>query len=58
MGEEVRGGFVHRSQIVEPSNFVLSEKGQEIQEKLWKETLDILSKVDPRVSKVAKNILP
>ena len=32
--EKLCGGFVHRSHVIETSDFVLSEKGQEMQEKI------------------------
>lgn len=33
--EELRGGFVVRDQVVEPSDFVISERGVYAQNKLW-----------------------
>ncbi|KAF8350274.1 hypothetical protein F5887DRAFT_944569 [Amanita rubescens] len=55
--EKLRGAYLHYSRIGEPSDFVLSEQGNAVQEKIWRQ-LDILSKVDPRTSIVATQVLP
>ncbi len=33
--EKLRGGYISRSNVIEPSDFVLSEQGQNMQEKIW-----------------------
>ncbi|PBK60599.1 short-chain dehydrogenase [Armillaria solidipes] len=52
--EKLRGKYINLSEVVEESDFVISEDGKIVQDKVWKEMLEILSKVDPKVSEVAK----
>ena len=33
--EKMRGAYIGNSRIVEPSDFVLSDEGQQVQEKIW-----------------------
>ena len=33
--EKMRGAYIGGSRIVEPSDFVLSDEGQQVQEKIW-----------------------
>ncbi|PFH49405.1 hypothetical protein AMATHDRAFT_147710 [Amanita thiersii Skay4041] len=47
--QELGGAYISRSEVTEPSDFVISEEGKEVQEKLWVETLGILGKVDSKV---------
>ncbi|KIL64811.1 hypothetical protein M378DRAFT_186611 [Amanita muscaria Koide BX008] len=53
----LHGAYISNCEIDEPSEFVLSDQGKEVQEKLWKDTLDILSKVDLRVPTIAEKYL-
>ncbi|KAF8350272.1 hypothetical protein F5887DRAFT_423189 [Amanita rubescens] len=55
--EKLRGAFVRCSRVSEPSDFVISDQGQEAQERIWKETLDILSKVDSSISSISTQVL-
>ncbi|KAJ7663866.1 hypothetical protein DFH06DRAFT_1295874 [Mycena polygramma] len=48
--EKMRGAYVSGCQITEVSDFVLSAEGAKVQDRLWYELLDILGKVDPRVT--------
>ncbi|KAI0092207.1 hypothetical protein BDY19DRAFT_990939 [Irpex rosettiformis] len=43
------GEYVSIAQIRQPSDFVVSRTGWEAQEKIWNETIDILSNVEPSV---------
>ncbi|KAK0495746.1 hypothetical protein EDD18DRAFT_251719 [Armillaria luteobubalina] len=52
--EKLRGKYIHMSEVVEESDFVLSEDGKIVQDKVWDEMLEILGKFDPKVSEVAK----
>lgn len=54
--EEVQGEYISLSKVAEPSDFVLSETGKAVQERVWKEQLEILEKVDSRVSKVVNEL--
>ncbi|KAK2467571.1 hypothetical protein APHAL10511_000426 [Amanita phalloides] len=56
--ESLRGAFICRNAVTEPSDFVIGEQGQKMQETIWKETLNILSKVDARVTETATQVLP
>ncbi|KAK2459322.1 hypothetical protein APHAL10511_008677 [Amanita phalloides] len=58
--EILRGAYISSSHpgVKEPSDFVIGEQGQMMQEKLWKETLSILSKVDARITETATQVLP
>ncbi|KAJ7599315.1 hypothetical protein C8J56DRAFT_771070 [Mycena floridula] len=55
--EKLKGKYISSSQIIEESDFCLSDAGYEMQNRLWDETLEILSKVDPRVGAIAKEYL-
>ncbi|KZO94460.1 short-chain dehydrogenase [Calocera viscosa TUFC12733] len=51
------GVYLSSCVVTEPSDFVISKQGQEAEEKLWDETMDILGKVDPEVSHIAVTYL-
>ncbi|KAK0443292.1 hypothetical protein EV421DRAFT_543423 [Armillaria borealis] len=55
--EKLRGKYIQMSEVVEESDFVISEDGKIVQDKVWGEMLDILGKIDPKVSDVAKTYL-
>ncbi|PBK94494.1 short-chain dehydrogenase [Armillaria gallica] len=55
--EKLRGKYIHLSKVVEESDFVISEDGKIVQEKVWGEMLEILGKIDPKVSEVANAYL-
>ncbi|KAK0474335.1 hypothetical protein EDD18DRAFT_257443 [Armillaria luteobubalina] len=55
--EKLRGKFIQMSEVVEESDFVISEDGKIVQDKVWGEMLDILGKIDPKVTDVAKTYL-
>ncbi|KAF8625040.1 hypothetical protein AX17_006954 [Amanita inopinata Kibby_2008] len=55
--EKLHGAYISRSQAEEPSDFVLSEQGQKMQGKLWIEIMEILSKIDSRVTTVTEQFL-
>ncbi|KAJ3556541.1 hypothetical protein NM688_g1969 [Phlebia brevispora] len=46
----LRGSYVSTQQIQEPSDFVMSKEGSVAQNKLWEETLQVLSRLSPDVS--------
>ncbi|KAJ3556542.1 hypothetical protein NM688_g1967 [Phlebia brevispora] len=46
----LRGSYVSTQQIQEPSDFVMSREGAVAQNKIWEETLQVLSKLSPDVS--------
>ncbi|KAK0476366.1 hypothetical protein IW261DRAFT_1339715 [Armillaria novae-zelandiae] len=55
--EKLRGKYIHLSRVVEESDFVISEDGKIVQDKVWGEMLEILGKIDPKVSEVANTYL-
>ncbi|KAK0440897.1 uncharacterized protein EV420DRAFT_1279069 [Desarmillaria tabescens] len=55
--EKLRGKYIQMSEVVEESDFVISEDGKIVQDKVWAEMLDILGKIDPKVSEVANSCL-
>ncbi|KAG6835246.1 hypothetical protein H0H93_003571, partial [Arthromyces matolae] len=52
--EKFRGAYMSAAKVEEPSDFVIGEEGKVVQEKLWKEVLDILEKVDPKVEGIVR----
>ncbi|THU76951.1 short-chain dehydrogenase, partial [Dendrothele bispora CBS 962.96] len=57
--EKMRGGYVNMSNLVEVSDFVLSEDGKKLEDKIWDECIEILSKIDGRVKGiVAEYLIP
>ncbi|PBK98029.1 short-chain dehydrogenase [Armillaria gallica] len=55
--EKLRGKYIHMSEVVEECDFVISEDGKIVQDKVWEEMLAILGQVDPKVSEVANTCL-
>ncbi|KAK0476371.1 hypothetical protein IW261DRAFT_1552241 [Armillaria novae-zelandiae] len=55
--EKLRGKFIQMSEVVEESDFVISEDGKVVQDKVWDEMLEIFGKIDPKVSEVVKAYL-
>ncbi|KAK0443704.1 uncharacterized protein EV420DRAFT_1023754 [Desarmillaria tabescens] len=54
---KLRGKYIHMSEVAEESDFVISEDGKIVQNKVWEEMLEILGKIDPKVSEVANAYL-
>ncbi|TCD63927.1 hypothetical protein EIP91_004774 [Steccherinum ochraceum] len=52
--ETMKGGYVSDNAVRDPSPWTFTEEGKQVQERLWKETLEILSTVDARVTKAAE----
>ncbi|KAJ6616967.1 hypothetical protein B0H10DRAFT_2434660 [Mycena sp. CBHHK59/15] len=48
--ERLRGEYISCSEVMEVSDFALSPQGVKAQDHIWDEMLDILGKVDPRVT--------
>ncbi|KAK0443696.1 uncharacterized protein EV420DRAFT_1340640, partial [Desarmillaria tabescens] len=55
--EKFRGKYIRMSEVVEESDFVISEDGKIVQDKVWEEMLEMLGKIDPKVSEVANTYL-
>ncbi|KAJ7593815.1 hypothetical protein C8J56DRAFT_1043599 [Mycena floridula] len=52
--EKLRAKFIYLSRVMEESDFALSKAGYEMQNRIWDETLEILTKVDPRVGDLVR----
>ncbi|KAJ6618970.1 hypothetical protein B0H10DRAFT_2164030 [Mycena sp. CBHHK59/15] len=48
--EKLRGEYISLCKVQEVSDFVLSAQGAKVQDHIWDELVDILGKVDPRVT--------
>ncbi|EGN95975.1 hypothetical protein SERLA73DRAFT_185437 [Serpula lacrymans var. lacrymans S7.3] len=55
--ERMKGAFISQSKVIEPSDLVLSKEGGVLQERLWNETIEILSEISPRVREIVNNYL-
>ncbi|KAJ7474896.1 hypothetical protein FB451DRAFT_277908 [Mycena latifolia] len=55
--EDLRGAYVSLSKVTEPSDFVLSEEGKRVQNRVWDEMVEILGDVDPRVTETVEKYL-
>lgn len=56
--QDLHGRYMSSCEIVEECDFLLSAKGQAFSERLWRETIEVLSKVDDRVSQIVSTYLP
>ncbi|EKM54523.1 uncharacterized protein PHACADRAFT_185441 [Phanerochaete carnosa HHB-10118-sp] len=48
----MRGVYVAHSVVSEPGDYVISREGVELQERIWRETLDILAETAPEVRRI------
>ncbi|KAJ7483178.1 hypothetical protein FB451DRAFT_1338105 [Mycena latifolia] len=55
--EKLRGEYISGSQVEEVADFVLSSDGAKAQNHIWDELVEILSKVDPKVSDIVDKYL-
>ncbi|EPQ57033.1 NAD P-binding protein [Gloeophyllum trabeum ATCC 11539] len=55
--DKIKGGYVSWNEIVEPSDFVLSDAGKESGDRIWDETVQVLNKVTPKVGKIVERYL-
>ncbi|KAJ7139182.1 short-chain dehydrogenase [Mycena epipterygia] len=55
--EKMRGEYVAVAQFEEVSDYVLSADGAKLQDHVWDEAVDILGKVDPRVTTIVQKYL-
>lgn len=49
---KMRGAFIHMGHVQEVSDFVLSADGGEVQERIWTETIELLTAVTPKVREI------
>ncbi|KAJ3863526.1 MAG: hypothetical protein NXY57DRAFT_1001009 [Lentinula lateritia] len=55
--EELRGKFTSYSQVLEISDWMLSEEGKKAEDKTWNEMLEIFGKLDERVPQIVAEYL-
>ncbi|KAK0215242.1 hypothetical protein EDD85DRAFT_498166 [Armillaria nabsnona] len=55
--EKLRGKYICMSEVVEESDFVISEDGKIVQDKVWDEMMEIFGRIDPKVLEVVKVFL-
>ncbi|KAJ6540465.1 hypothetical protein B0H19DRAFT_1175721 [Mycena capillaripes] len=55
--DALRGAYLHRSQVTEPSDLVVSQEGARVQDRYWDELIEILGEVDPRVRMIVEEHL-
>ncbi|KIK61666.1 hypothetical protein GYMLUDRAFT_165742 [Collybiopsis luxurians FD-317 M1] len=56
-GLELRGEFTSYSQVLEVSDWLLSEKGKKAEDKIWNEMLELFGKLDPRIPSIVAEYL-
>ncbi|KAG2143726.1 hypothetical protein DEU56DRAFT_248229 [Suillus clintonianus] len=55
--ENMKGGYVSVSRLVEVADFVLSDEGHKMQDAVWNETIDILSSVSDKIAPIVQDYL-
>lgn len=56
--QDLHGKYMSSCEVVEECDYLLSAEGQAFSERLWWETIEVLSKVDDRVSQIVSTYLP
>jgi len=54
---KMRGAYITTNSTKEVSDFVLSEEGGRVQNRIWGETIDILSQISPKVKDIVDEYL-
>jgi len=54
---ELRGGYVSQADLQEVSDYVLNDEGAVVQTRLWDESVEILSRVEPKFESNVREIL-
>ncbi|KAF9258503.1 short-chain dehydrogenase [Marasmius fiardii PR-910] len=55
--ELFKGGYVAFLSVQEVSDFILSDEGRKAEEKVWKEIMDVIGRVDSRVGDIVRDYL-
>jgi len=55
--KDMQGKYLNKCQVEEESDYAISPEGMEVQERVWRETIDILQKADPRVQDITSEYL-
>jgi len=56
--ETAHGKYLNNCRVEEESDFVISETGLRVQERAWNETIEVLTKVNPKVNEIVNQYLP
>ncbi|KAG1739326.1 hypothetical protein EDB19DRAFT_1711656 [Suillus lakei] len=56
--QDLHGKYMSSCEVVEECDYLLSAEGKAFSERLWWETIEVLSKVDGRVSQIVSTYLP
>ncbi|KAH9177633.1 hypothetical protein EDB89DRAFT_2218277 [Lactarius sanguifluus] len=54
---ELRGNYVSKANLQEVSDYVLSDDGAVAQRRIWEESVEILSRVDPKFESIVREML-
>jgi len=54
---ELRGGYVSMANLEEVSDYALSDEGAALQTRVWDESVEILSSVEPKFESTLREIL-
>jgi len=54
---ELRGAYVSKADVQEVSDYVLSDDGVVAQRRIWEESAEILSQVEPKFEGIVREIL-
>ncbi|TFK39465.1 short-chain dehydrogenase [Crucibulum laeve] len=55
--DDLRGAFINNLEVCEAGDFIISDKGKSVQEKLWLDLVDELSAIDSRVRGIVDTYL-
>ncbi|PPQ97552.1 hypothetical protein CVT26_002337 [Gymnopilus dilepis] len=55
--DKLRGAYISMTQVVEPSDYVIDEEGQGVQDLLWDDLIKELSKIEPEVRVIVQKYL-
>ncbi|TFK69951.1 NAD(P)-binding protein [Pluteus cervinus] len=55
--EVVHGKYLNNCRVEEESDFVISEEGGRVQERVWKETIELLAKINPQITGIVDKYL-
>lgn len=55
--EALRGAYIDRCEVREPSDFALSEEGRIMQDRVWREIVEVTSEAEPRVKEIVTKYL-
>ncbi|KAG2143731.1 hypothetical protein DEU56DRAFT_910864 [Suillus clintonianus] len=55
--ENMKGGYVSHGRLTEVADFVLSDEGRTMQDAVWNETIDILSRVSDKIAPIVQDYL-